>query len=76
MTYSLNWIREDGQGSYDMGTFDTRAAAEADVENAKAQLLAAGPTSEPEATAHAADVSAGTFEISGGEADRVTELSR
>jgi hypothetical protein len=30
MTYQLNWIREDGQGSYDMGTFDTRAAAEAE----------------------------------------------
>lgn len=37
--FSLYWIREDGQGDFCMGEYATRAAAEAAIPAAKAELL-------------------------------------
>ena len=36
---TLYWIREDGQGDLNMGRFATKAAAEAAIPAAKAELL-------------------------------------
>lgn len=38
-TYTLYWIREDGQGDFNMGDYETRAAAEAAIPAAEAELL-------------------------------------
>lgn len=38
-TFKLFWIREDGQGDFDMGTYDTAEAAEAAIPGARAELI-------------------------------------
>ena len=38
-TYTLFWIRQDGQGDYNMGTYPTKEAAKAAIPEAKAELL-------------------------------------
>jgi hypothetical protein len=38
-TFKLYWIREDSQGSFDMGTFATKGEAEAAIDAAKAELI-------------------------------------
>ena len=38
--FKLYWIREDEQGSYNMGSFATEAEAEAAIDAAKAELVA------------------------------------
>jgi hypothetical protein len=40
---TLYWIREDGQGAYNMGDFDTEAAAKAEIETAEAELISQCP---------------------------------
>lgn len=40
MTFTLYWIREDKQGSLDMGSFSTKEDAEAAIDAAKIELLA------------------------------------
>lgn len=37
--FKLYWVREDGQGDYDMGSYDTREEAEAAIPAAKQELL-------------------------------------
>jgi hypothetical protein len=37
--FKLFWIREDKQGSFDMGSFPTKAEAEAAIDAAKAELI-------------------------------------
>lgn len=37
--HTLYWIREDRQGSYNMGSYETHEAAEAAIEGAKAELI-------------------------------------
>ncbi len=37
--FTLYWIREDGQGDYNMGTYETREEAEAAIPAAKQELL-------------------------------------
>lgn len=39
MPYTLYWIREDGQGDFNMGSYPTQEAAEAAIPAAKAELL-------------------------------------
>jgi len=39
MTVTLYWIRPDGQGDLNMGTYDTREAAEAAIPDALEELL-------------------------------------
>ena len=39
MTFTLYWIREDGQGDFNMGAFATHAEAEKAIPSAKAELL-------------------------------------
>jgi len=39
MTFTLYWIREDGQGDFNMGSFDTAEAAEAGIPAARLELL-------------------------------------
>lgn len=67
MAYTLYWVREDGQGDYDMGTFDTRADAEAAIPAATAELIAQcpGPQVEEneEFTACRAEIEAGSWSI-------------
>jgi hypothetical protein len=38
--FKLYWTREDKQGDFDMGTFDSREEAEAAIPAAKAELIA------------------------------------
>lgn len=37
--FTLYWMRKDGQGDFNMGTFETKALAEAAMPSAKAELL-------------------------------------
>lgn len=39
MTYTLYWIRGDGQGDFNMGSYPSKEAAEAAVSAAKAELI-------------------------------------
>ena len=36
---TLYWVREDGQGSFDMGSFASKAEAEGAIPSAKAELI-------------------------------------
>ena len=38
-TFILHWVREDGQGSYDMGEYSTEAEAEGAIPAMEAVLL-------------------------------------
>ena len=38
--HTLYWLRADGQGDFNMGTFPTKAEAEAAIPAAKAELIA------------------------------------
>ena len=38
-TFTLYWIREDKQGSFNMGSFTTSAEADAAIPAAKAELI-------------------------------------
>lgn len=38
-TFTLFWVREDKQGSFNMGTYPTKAEAEAAITAAKAELI-------------------------------------
>lgn len=57
-TYTLFWIREDGQGGYEMGTFATEAEAEAAIPAAEAELL---DLSDDDA--HKAEIHAGGWKV-------------
>ena len=37
--FTLYWIRPDGQGDFDMGTFDTEELAKADIPRARTELI-------------------------------------
>lgn len=39
MAFTLYWIREDGQGDFNMGSYGTREEAAAAIPTAKAELL-------------------------------------
>lgn len=39
MTFTLYWIRQDGQGDFDMGQFDSYEAAEAAIPAAQQELI-------------------------------------
>lgn len=38
-TFTLYWIRQDGQGDFNMGRFPTKAEAEAAIPGAEAELI-------------------------------------
>lgn len=38
--FTLYWVREDKQGDFNMGSFETREEAEAAIHAAKAELIA------------------------------------
>lgn len=40
--FTLYWLREDGQGDYDMGTYPTEEAAKAAIPEAKAEAAPFG----------------------------------
>lgn len=39
MKFTLYWIREDGQGDFNMGSFATKAEAEAAIPAAREELI-------------------------------------
>ena len=65
MTFTLYWTREDHQGSYSMGNYETKAQAEADIPNALAELLGQcpGPVGGIEYAKCAAEIHAGSWSI-------------
>lgn len=67
-TYTLFWLRRDGQGWFNMGDFATHAEAEAAIPAARATLLQeCGSESDREG------IEAGSFEVEENETDKDDE---
>lgn len=63
-TWYLHWVREDQQGDFEMGTFETREAAEAAIPAARLELLDQSQGNLPEDAEHRAEIDAGSWSIS------------
>lgn len=67
MAFTLYWIREDGQGDFNMGSYETREEAEAAIPAAKAELIGQcpGPHTEDneDFTRCRDEIEAGTWSI-------------
>ena len=65
-TFTLYWVREDKQGDFNMGSFASRAEAEAAIPAAKAELIdqQPGPAGSIENLKGVAEIEAGSWVIS------------
>jgi len=67
-TFTLYWIRQDGQGDFNVGTFPTKAEAEAAIPAAKAELIdQCGEASQRQ------EIEDGSWNIQANETERASE---